>query len=254
MVEANVSASMNEEKFYDPDPCVVAGVQPFLNELQQPVAIRAHGEEDPNRSPTEHFMRRVFLLSYGAMLNNFYPTLLSFTSGQHLRAAVGVRDAVRGPVFAEQYLSAPAEKLISDHWGQRVGREALVEVGNLALDSPGEARWVIAAVTIFLHSCGYRWVLFTAVRPLFNAFQRLGLNPIQFADADPALLPDGGRDWGNYYDERPVVCVGDIQSGYHKLTRFVSHNQPMLRALLDEALHQAISHSCRDSVRLEGIR
>jgi hypothetical protein len=222
-----------------PDPCVLPGVQPLVNELRQAMSMQVHEAQDPARAPVEQFIRQVFLGSYGARLGSLYPTLLSFRSGDTLRGAVGLRDAGQGPLFAEQYLQAPAETLIAAHWGQQTARSRLVEVGNLALAGPGEARWLIAAVTTFLHACGYRWVLFTAVQPLVNAFARLGLSPVQLADADPACLPDGGRDWGRYYDQRAAVCVGDIRSGYRKLSGFVSTHQPMLHALLKEAFHQA---------------
>jgi hypothetical protein len=245
---------MQFEKSRDPDPCVVPGVQPFLNELRQRVVIRIHGDGDPERAPVEAFIRRVFLHSYDARLNHFYPTLLAFHSGRRLRAALGLRDAAAGSLFAEHYLPSPAETLVAAHWSRVADRRQLVEVGNLALAGAGEARWVIAAVTTFLHACGYRWVLFTAVRTLFNAFRRLGLNPIPLAAADPGRLPDGGRQWGRYYDERPMVCVGDIQSGYRKLSGFVSHGQPMLRALLDEAHRQAATRWCGNQLPVGSIR
>lgn len=234
-----------------PDPCIVPSVQPLLNELQQPVAVRVHSLQDERRDPVEQFIRQVFLRSYGARLSGFYPTLLSFNADESIRAAVGLRDAVNGELFAEQYLSSPADALIESHWHQPVARERLVEVGNLALASPGEARWLIAAVTTFLHGCGYRWVLFTAVRPLFNAFQRLGLNPVQLAPANPARLPGGGSEWGRYYDGHPVVCVGDIRSGYRKLTSAVSESQPRLHALLAAAFAQACPPWC-EAVQLSG--
>ncbi len=245
---------MNPTTCRHPDPCVVPGVQPLLSELRQPVSIRVHTEETPERGQVEQLIRQVFLQRYGARLDSFYPRLLSFRTDEALRAAVGFRDAVNGPLFAEQYLPSPIEALIADHWGQDVRRGQVVEVGNLALAEAGEARWVIAAVTTFLHAQGYRWVLFTAVRSLFNAFQRLGLNPLQLAAADPRQLPDRGRDWGSYYQDGPIVCVGDIRSGHHKLARHVSANQPMLRALLNDACHRASSPWCPAMTLSEGAR
>ena len=245
---------LSREALRDPDPCIVAGVQPLLNELQQAVSIQVHDGQDAQRGPVEQFIHGVFQRSYDAQLSSFYPTLMSFRSDTQLRAAVGLRDTMQGPLFAEQYLSRPAESLITEHWGQHTARAQIVEVGNLALAGPGEARWLIAAVTTFLHACGYRWVLFTAVRPLFNAFQRLGLNPVQLGAADPRRLPDGGRDWGRYYDERPVVCVGDIQSGYRKLNSSVSHGQPMLHALLSEAYSQAATPAFGNGLLMQGAQ
>jgi hypothetical protein len=65
------------------------------------------------------------------------------------------------------------------------------------------------------------------------------LNPIRPTEADPARLPDGGRDSGSDYRQQPVVCVGDIRSGYRKLRSPASESQPLLRALLNDTFRQA---------------
>ena len=65
---------------------------------------------------------------------------------------------------------------------------------------------------------GYRWVVFTGVRRLYNAFRRLGLRPMELADADPSRLQeDEARRWGNYYRDQPKVYVGRIEDGYRRL-------------------------------------
>lgn len=224
----------------DTDPCILEGVRPFLAELQAPVSLQVVTPEHRERSAVEQFIHDVFQSAYGANLQSFYPTLLSFRSNAEQRAAVGYRDGSVRPLFSEQYLSQPAHEIIGAHLGEAIARDHLVEVGNLALAGAGEARWVIAAVTLYLYELGYRWVLFTAVKPLFNAFQRLGLNPIQLAEANAGQLPDKGHNWGRYYDARPVVCVGNIESGYRKLRQHVSPNQPTLHAVLNEVSRQAI--------------
>jgi hypothetical protein len=111
----------------------------------------------------------------------------------------------------------------------------LVEVGDLALADPGQARWVIASTTAFLAASGCRWVLFTATRPVANAFRRLGLRPVPLAPADTARLPDGGSSWGRYYDAGPVVYAGDILAGLAKLHNGSCARQPRLQGLLEAA-------------------
>lgn len=186
--------------FADYDPCILGDVQPLLAELQQPTSVQVVNDSHHQRQQAEQFIHDVFHHAYGANLRSFYPTLLSFQSADRHRAAVGYRDGAVRPLFSEQYLDHPADELISARKGNAISRTQLVEVGNLALASPGEARWVIAAVTQYLYEMGYRWVLFTAVKPLFNAFLRLGLKPIELAEADACLLPDKGLNWGRYYD------------------------------------------------------
>ncbi len=218
-----------------PNACIVAGVQPLLSELRESVRVHFRSRNDAGREPLEGFIHDIFELAYGARLTSYYPNLTAFTVEGRLRGVIGYRDGMVKPLFSEQYLNRPLEEVMSTHLGQEVDRRLLVEVGNLALLGPGEARWVIASITAFLHAAGYRWVLFTAVKSLFNAFQRLGLNPIQIATPDPARLADGGRNWGRYYEAGPVVCAGDIEAGWKKLSAHVSPGQPKLHTLLQEA-------------------
>jgi hypothetical protein len=217
------------------NPCIVAGVQPLLTELRDSVRVDFRGQCDAGREPLEHFIHRVFQQTFGAELRAFYPNLTAFLSGGQIRGVVGYRNGMAQPLFSEQYLDAPVEQLMATHLEQMVERRHVAEVGNLALAGPGEARWVIAAMTVFLHAAGYRWVLFTAIKPLFNAFQRLGLKPIQIAVPDPKRLPDGGNLWGSYYQAGPLVYAGNIEAGYKKLNTHVSQRQPRLHALLQEA-------------------
>ena len=215
--------------------CIVEGVEPLLTDLQEDVSTHFCDQSDAKRGALEQFIRSVFQQTYGAELRAFYPMLTAFTSAGQIRGVAGYRDGMVKPLFSEQYLDAPVEKVLATHFDQTIERRHLVEVGNLALASPGEARWVIAATTMFLHAAGYRWVMFTAVKSLCNAFQRLGLKPIQIATPDPRRLPDEGRNWGSYYQAGPVVCAGDIEAGYRKLSAHVSPRQPRLYALLQEA-------------------
>ena len=215
--------------------CIVAGVQPLLTELRESVRVHFRGRNDAGREVLEDFIHDIFELAYDARLTSFYPNLTAFSMDGRLRGVVGYRDGMVKPLFSEQYLDRPIEEVVAGHLGQQVERRVLVEVGNLALLGSGDARWVIAATTAFLHGAGYRWVLFTAVKSLFNAFQRLGLKPIQIATPDPARLSDGGRNWGRYYQAGPVVCAGDIEAGWNKLSGHVSMAQPKLHTLLREA-------------------
>jgi hypothetical protein len=231
------------------DPCILDDVQPLLAELHTPLAMRVVDEGHARRPQAERFVQRVFRHAYGADIRHFYPTLIHFEDERRQRAVVGYRNGTVRPLFAEQYLDAPAEHCIGRHLDQDIERASLVEVGNLALTDAGDTRWVIAAVTLFLHRLGYRWVLFTAVRPLFNAFRRLGLNPIRIAEADAAHLSDDGHLWGRYYDTCPVVCAGSIESGYHKLLRHGAQRQPLLQELLEQAqrLAETITAPARTS-------
>jgi hypothetical protein len=222
------------------DPCVVDAVEPLLAELRQPVQVRVLASASAERERAEAFVRQVFARRYGAPVERFHPTLLSFGDHARHRAVVGFRGGDHGPLFSEQYLADAAQRLIAERVGAHIARHELVEVGHLALENAGDARWVIAATTQHLHASGYRWVLFTATRALVNAFRRLGLHPIELAPAQASRLADGGSQWGDYYRTRPVVCVGNVESGHRKLHRHIGTAQPRLRALM------SASRECAD--------
>lgn len=230
---------MQPSRFSASNPCIVEGVEPLLTELQDPISLRVLERGSSDRQSSERFVQQVFRRSYGADISSFYPTLLSFSVRDALVGVAGYRAAGGNSLFSEQYLDQPLEQLVSGYWDMPVDRRQIVEVGNLALASPGQARWVIAAVTVFLHCAGYRWVMFTAVTPLINAFRRLGLKPIALASADPARLKADGQHWGSYYAAKPSVCVGDIEAGYRKLISSAPVRQPMLQVLLEQAQQHA---------------
>lgn len=215
-------------------PCVLEGVEPLLTELPHPISMEVLDVGHPDRHRPEAFVRQVFRQCYDADIRAFYPTLLAFTQHAELMGVAGFRDGAGQALFSEQYLDQPLERIIAAHWGEPVDRSRIVEVGNLALSNPGQARWVIAAVTLFLHAAGYRWVLFTAVKPLINAFGRLGLDPITLAQADPRRLTGDDQHWGSYYAGNPSVCMGDIEAGYRKLVNCSGARQPLLQALLEQ--------------------
>jgi hypothetical protein len=235
-------------------PCIVEGVEPLLAELPMSVTLQVQDQDHPYRQASEQFVHQVYQKRYGANIRQFYPSLLGFSMEDRLRAVVGYRDGCIRPLFSEQYLDCPIEQLIAERCDTQVDRRQIVEVGNLALASAGQARWVIAAVTRYLHAAGYRWVLFTAVRPLVNAFQRLGLNPIQLADADPTRLGGAVDQWGDYYAARPVVCAGDIGAGNRKLNSSVTSQQPLLHALLQSSSHAAGETTIQTENRLTACK
>jgi hypothetical protein len=236
----------------DIDPCILEGIQPLLSELKTSICMEVVDADHPDRAEVEAFIYQVFARHYRADVRSFCPTLISFHDHTGRRAVVGLRDACAGRLFPEQYLPGPAQQVISHHLGIAVERSDIVEVGNMALESSGDARWVIAAVTLFLHAQGYRWVLFTAIRALINAFQRLGLQPVQLIAAQPMMLVDHGRQWGDYYKTGPIVCAGNIESGYQKLHSHIGHHQPMLRALFSEVRRRGEAFDGKNPSRCGG--
>jgi len=176
-------------------------------------------KDHPDIESVHTFVRDVFRRAYAADVRSFMPNFARVSSRDgKLRAVMGYRDAQSGPLYLENYMDEKIEVAISRYLGQKVDRSEIVEVGNLAEAAPGDARMAIIGATAFFHAAGYRWVVFTGVTRLRNAFVRLGMSPQQLIEADERRLPAGDvAQWGSYYDGDPVVCFGSIQDGHDNL-------------------------------------
>lgn len=165
------------------------------------------------------FVHKAFARVYGADIKQFMPNFIRIKDHKDNSVAImGFRDASSGPLYLENYLDEPIEEAISRYMGCTIPRSEIVEVGNLAEAKPGDARMAIIGATAFFYSAGYRWVVFTGVTRLRNAFVRLGLSPKQLIEVDERRLPeDEVKQWGSYYDGDPVVCFGSIEGGHDNL-------------------------------------
>ncbi len=177
----------------------------------------------PRRARAEAFVQSVFMHAYGAQLQTFYPLLMSimFPGGDYA-AVAGVRPAGSKALFSEHYLDEPVDRILD------VERHKIVEIGNLAPASAGQARWLICTLTAFLSGAGFTHVVFTAVPKLKNAFTRMGLPLTKLADASAERLPaEEAVIWGSYYESRPVVYSGDIRIGAHAFSKAIGVDQAL---------------------------
>jgi len=182
--------------------------------------LSLHLPHDSGRGELEQFIHQCFASMHQADVQHYLPELLALHDRNgRMIAAAGVSPAQTGPLFLERYLDEPLEVAVSRLAGGPLGRDCLVEVGNLASLSAGSARIIIIVVTWLLAIRGLKWVAFTGAASLINSFQRLGLQPSVLAVADPERL-DGEQDqWGTYYAQRPQVFAGNIGYGFEALTQ-----------------------------------
>lgn len=175
----------------------------------------------PRRDEAEAFIRKVFQSHHGASVNSFAPDLMLIEQSQRITSAAGWRGAASGPLFLETYLDETVETHLGRLATHPVERERIAEVGNLASVTPGGGARMILALAEHLDRLGFEWVVFTATRELIGIFSKLGLPPLALGIADPARLGEAARDWGRYYDSRPVVVAGRIRMALER-----KQNQP----------------------------
>jgi len=167
------------------------------------------------RPPVEAFIRRGFERAYGARVTQLLPTLMVLKRDAEIAAACGLRPAAAERLFLEAYLDEPVETALSRATGLDLGRRDIVEVGNLVIARAGYARRLIVHLTTWLSAAGPAWVTFTAVPALRNSFRRLGIPLVTLAAADGSRLPAPVRaEWGDYYEQAPVVTAVRVQSAF----------------------------------------
>jgi len=186
--------------------------------IRTDLTLAEHDADD--RETVAQFIRNRFLADHAARLDHLMPRLFSLsTADGQMVAGFGLREASQARLFMECYLDEPVEARIARLAGRPVERARIVEVGNLAAH-PGGARSMIALLTRHLHRLDFEWVTFTGVQRLRSAFHRLGLRPLEIAQAVPDRLSDAERKaWGRYFESRPIVMAGHVPSGYRLLCR-----------------------------------
>ena len=200
---------------------------------QVPLNLDILDDKHPERREAEIFVHHVFKRAFGARLNQFYPLLLRITLADGRFAAVaGIRPAGSQKLFSEYYLKHPVEQQLG------IPRQQIVEVGNLAPASVGQARWLIGMLTVFLAAAKFSHVVFTGVPRLRNAFSRMGLPLVKLAGARPDALPEKDANiWGSYYDQNPAVFSGEIQIGFDAFRQVIT-TRPEMQAIFNKA-HEA---------------
>ncbi len=201
-----------------------------------------HGR--PERERLESFISGVFKKYYNAELDHFYPNLLTIEADAEqpgdetiIKAVAGVRCAADESLFSEYYLNNGLETKLGSLYGKTISRETVVEVGNLAPANVGQMRWLIASITAFLYSAGFKYIVFTAVPGVYNAFTRMDVPLKQITEAKRDCLTEDLKDkWGpEYYDLKPMVIAGDIAEGFEIMKQNIYGANQKLIPLFEKA-------------------
>jgi len=164
-----------------------------------------------DRHRVERFIDETYASAYGSIIKTHYPTIMSAQNrDEDILAAVGFRDAAAEGLFLENYLDCPVEQSLGEALGQPVARSSIAEIGNLASAGNGASALLFVALASHLRDLGYRYAVVTATSVLRRSFRMMGFLPVALAKADQTRLPDGGTQWGSYYDRDPQVVAGAI--------------------------------------------
>lgn len=179
------------------------------------------------REDARRYIAGIFRISYGAEVSQFMPLLVGLRENGSLTSALGLRGAARSPLFSEQYLDQPAEAHVASLFGTTVGRERILEMGNLVASNRGHASLLYTLVGAAMYEAGVDYLLFTANRAVRISLKRSGLDSVPIASADRSLLGAAGDKWGSYYNGDPKVMLGDVRTAMERCT-----SRPETRDLL----------------------
>lgn len=205
-------------KEFDPavtDESAIEWRMPHMPKLKMP-EFDLHIAGAQGRDSVENYIRNRFSSVHNAQVSHFLPNIISLRCGDFYSAAVGLAPAGNHKLFAETYLSVPAENAISATLGISVERNNIVEIGNLVSTWKGSSLLLFIFIGELMERMGYHWVLFTATSEVRRLLDRLHFSPIVLAEADPHALSDGGASWGSYYAHQPLVMCGDIRPALEK--------------------------------------
>lgn len=158
------------------------------------------------RGRAEALIRDVYRERYSAEIPGWMPFLAARPGREGMQAAAGFRPG-NEPLYLENYLDQPVEAAIASHIGRTPRRDTIVEVGHLASRRGGAGALLLLDLADHLHRDGFDWLVNTATTETRRLILGLRAAPLALAAADPTRLPDGGRAWGRYYDDQPVVLA-----------------------------------------------
>ncbi|MEH6451994.1 MAG: thermostable hemolysin [Psychromonas sp.] len=200
--------------------------------LTQAVTLKVVHCSHPLRKEVEHYVASRYALAFDAHITEFMPTFLCvYSEEEGLLSVCGYRIASQEPLFLEQYLPLPADKIMEKQFSQTIKRSNLIEFGQLASFSKGISPLHFLLIAKYLIEEGFEWCIFTATDPLFAMMAHLGLAPTALSSADESHIPNAQATWGTYYHTSPRVSAGNLKVGLSQLTnRYEQINNRQSRA------------------------
>ena len=137
-----------------------------------------------------------------------YEARTADAANHRVLACAGITVGRDRPFFCERYLPAPAEEVVSAHLGRSCPREEIMEVGQMASDSPGAAGALLGVLPVFAWECGMRYAVMTVTEQLGQVLARCGYLFEPIVEARREQLPvEEQEKWGRYYDAGPRTGV-----------------------------------------------
>ena len=188
--------------------------------------IKAHLPDASDRPRVEQYIQTIFSRHYKASVNDFHPLLITIENhNNEIIAALGLRFADHQRLVAEEYSEKDISHLFNEKLNVHGERKHMIEIGNLASSHSGYAKFLFVAMTRILADWHFQWLTFTAVPSVINVFKKLKLNPVEVCMAHLNNLKTSRSNWGEYYQHKPRVMLGDISNAHRFLEQQGSYQR-----------------------------
>jgi hypothetical protein len=212
----------------------IAAVAQYRTSITTPARGRfgVADRQSPSRAELEASIRRAFGQHFGAEVRGFMPYLASYLSDEG-RGVIGYRPAGDDPLYLESYLELPIESMLSRLTQTQVERHSVVEVGQFAADDVRVVGQLFAELVPFLREQGFLWICFTATHKIRHLLKRAGLTGLTIATAREDAVRGHADQWGSYYDNDPLVIVGNLEDPSGRWCAPLGNHGRMLAAFGD---------------------
>ncbi len=207
----------NEVEFY-----LISNSFFLKNAISNIREIALYDENYDDSYEIKTFISDIFYKKYKAKIKVSYPELMCLTDKDNrIFAALGIRSADKNELFLEQYLDDKIENVLTKIYKNNILRNDIVEIGSLASQKRGMARFLYITLALILKQRKYKYAIITGTDYLLSYFKKAGLKPKIIAQAKQSRLKDQNVNWGSYYKTSPKVMALDVSSGYFILRLFL---------------------------------
>ena len=183
-----------------------------LVSLKKNMQLTVHDvcSREPERQQVEEYISLKYREMHKATLSHFSSTLFVGTANQQTQVAIGIEQLQSHQAFLEQYLEQPIEQTLKKITQQDVARNKIVEIGNLASQNMEYAKMIVAFLVFYLTLEEVEWAVCTGTIAVRYVLQQMGLHFQVLEKADPDVLGEAKKQWGNYYQQKPLVLAINV--------------------------------------------
>ena len=179
---------------------------------QKKMMLHIHAVQvgQPERKQVEAFISTKYQEMHKATLSHYSSTLFVGEFQHQTHVAIGIEPLKSHQAFLEQYLVQPIEQTLTKMIQRDVARDKIVEIGNLASQNMEYAKMIVAFLVFYLTVAEVEWAVCTGTIAVRYVLQQMGLHFHVLEKANPEVLGEAKKQWGNYYQQKPLVLAINV--------------------------------------------